>query len=60
MKKTIPRDPVICVSFMNTQLRDFYGDLDGLCEAFEIDRTELEERLNQVGYFYKEELNQFR
>ena len=60
MTKTIPRDPVICVSFINAQLRDFYPDLDELCHAFSADRKELEERLNQADYFYIQELNQFR
>lgn len=60
MTKTIPRDPVICVSFINAQLRDFYPDLDELCKAFGVDRGELEQRLNKADYFYKEELNQFR
>lgn len=58
--KKIPQDPFICLSFVNTQLRDFYSDLDGLCAAFSIDREELTGKLGAAGYFYKAELNQFR
>lgn len=58
--KKIPQDPIICLSFVNTQLRDCYSDLDELCHAFGTERRELEERLGAVGYFYNQELNQFR
>ena len=28
MAGKIPNDPIMCLSFVNTQLRDFYPDLD--------------------------------
>lgn len=56
----IPEDPMICLSFINTQLRDFYTDLYELCHAFQIDRQALTDKLEAVGYFYQTELNQFR
>ena len=28
----IPKDPVMLLSYVNTQLRDFYGTLEALCE----------------------------
>lgn len=58
--KRIPEDPVICLSFINTQLRDFYNDLHDLCSALQIDRQELIDKLGAAGYCYKAELNQFR
>ena len=48
------------LSFVNTQLRDFYSDLDELCSAFDTERSELEKKLQAVGYTYDREKNQFR
>lgn len=48
------------LSFVNTQLRDFYPDLDELCSAFDTERSELEKKLQAVGYTYDREKNQFR
>ena len=33
---TIPRDPVMLLSYVNTQLRDFYPSLEALCEDQEM------------------------
>ena len=30
----IPKDPVMLLSFINLKLRDYYSDLDALCEDF--------------------------
>ena len=54
-----PKDPAMLVSWVNMKLRDFYGSLDELCEELEIDRKELEKRLNEAGFEYNEELNKF-
>lgn len=58
--KKVPQDPIICLSFINAQLRDFYRDLDELCDDLEIDRQSLNDKLNAAGYFYKAGQNQFR
>lgn len=58
--RQIPQDPYICISFINTQLRDFYPNLAALCEDFQIDEQELTHKLNEIGYFYNMEQNQFR
>lgn len=60
MMKRMPNDPVICLSYINTQLRDYYADLDELCYDFGTERRELEDKLGGAGYFYNKELNQFR
>ena len=52
MAGKIPNDPIMCLSFVNTQLRDFYPDLDELCSAFDTERSELEKKLQAVGYTY--------
>lgn len=35
----IPKDPFMLVSWLNTQLRDFYPSLDELCQALNLDRS---------------------
>lgn len=54
-----PKDPAMLMSWVNMKLRDFYGSLDELCEELEIDRNELEKRLNEAGFEYNQELNKF-
>lgn len=55
----IPKDPIMLLSYVNTQLRDFYPNLEELCGALGIDRKETEERLSAVDYHYDRERNQF-
>lgn len=47
------------LSVINTKLRDFYSNLDTLCEDMQYPREELEGKLNQIGYQYDKEKNQF-
>lgn len=58
-KIMIPKDPVMLLSYMNTQLRDFYGSLDAFCEDKNADRKELEEKLAAIDYVYDPAANQF-
>ncbi len=55
----IPNDPVMLVSYVNMKLRDFYKDLDTLCEDLDVDKHELEEKLKSIEYHYDKERNQF-
>ncbi|MBE5865323.1 MAG: DUF4250 domain-containing protein [Lachnospiraceae bacterium] len=55
----IPKDPVMLLSFINLKLRDYYSNLDSLCEDLDLDKTELEEKLHGIDYHYNEERNQF-
>ena len=54
-----PKDPAMLMSWINLKLRDFYGNLDDLCQDLEIDRKELEERLGGAGFEYNETQNKF-
>lgn len=56
---TLPKDPAILLSFINTRLRDVYPDLDHLCDDMHIDRSELEKRLAGAGFEYSPEQNKF-
>lgn len=55
----IPSDPVILLSFLNTKLRDFYPDLDALCEDLDQDKTALTQKIAAIGYTYDSDKNQF-
>lgn len=55
----MPKDPVMLLSFINLKLRDFYANLDLLCEDLDADRGEIVEKLAEIDYHYDEEKNQF-
>ena len=55
----IPKDPVMLLSYMNTQLRDFYKSLNDFCEDKGIERKELEDKLELIDYVYDPVANQF-
>ena len=55
----IPKDPMIFLSYINTQLRDHYANLDDLCSSLDLSVEELKEKLGQIDYVYDEESNQF-
>ncbi len=55
----LPNDPVLLMSTVNTKLRDFYSNLDIMCDDLGVSRTELEEKLADIGYYYDGQLNQF-
>ena len=55
----IPKDPVILLSYVNTQLRDHDPSLDEFCSRLDVDKQEILEKLEMINYFYDEEKNQF-
>ena len=55
----IPKDPMILLSYVNTQLRDCYDSLEALCTLRGIKKEELIEKLDMIDYHYDEELNKF-
>lgn len=55
----LPKDPNMLVSFLNLKLRDYYENLDKLCDDLDEDRTEIEKRLESIDYHYDREKNQF-
>ncbi|MBU5487912.1 DUF4250 domain-containing protein [Clostridium sp. MSJ-8] len=54
------KDPNILLSMINMKLRDMYSNLDNLCEDLDIDRVELEKKLEKIGYSYNSSVNQFK
>ncbi len=59
MKMSLPKDPAMLLSVVNTKLRDFYPSLDELCRSEDVSRSELEQALASLRYVYREERNQF-
>ena len=55
----LPHDDFILLSYLNTKLRDEYDSLDELCDEMEIDRVEVEKRLQAAGYVYSAAQNKF-
>lgn len=55
----IPNDPVILLSYINTQLRDNYPSLDELCSSLMISKEDVIHKLGAIDYSYSEELNKF-
>lgn len=56
---TIPNDPVILLSFLNTKLRDHYGSLSALCDDLEQNETAITQKIAAIGYTYDSDQNQF-
>ncbi len=57
--ENMPKDPMMLLSFVNTSLRDKEIDLEELCKSFGVDRKDIEEKLDKLGYSYNNELNRF-
>ena len=57
---SIPNDPVILLSYINTQLRDNYTDLNELCDSLDIDINVITEKLSMIDYTYDAASNQFK
>lgn len=55
----IPKDPVMLLSYLNTQLRDFYSSLEDCCGALSLDQEQVAKTLGAIGYKYNPEQNQF-
>lgn len=56
---TLPKDPVMLLSVVNTNLRDFYGSLEEFCTAKDVDSQEIISKLETINYKYDAERNQF-
>ncbi len=56
---TLPKDPFILLSVVNTQLRDHYPSLEELAAAYMVDVETLTSRLAAINYHYDPVKNQF-
>lgn len=55
----LPKDPVMLLSFLNLKLRDYYANLDALCEDLDVDKKEIVDKLSAINYTYDADKNQF-
>ncbi len=55
----IPQDPVMLLSFINLKLRDYYSNLEQLCEDLDVNQEEITAKLESIDYRYDREKNQF-
>lgn len=56
----LPREPLLLVSIINTKLRDVYNSLEALCDDLDESIEEICAILNENGYVYDPNLNQFK
>ena len=59
MNNSLPKDPVILLSYVNTMLRDKYSNLDDLCKSLNISEDDITTPLASIDYHYNESLNRF-
>lgn len=59
MLDRLPKDPVMLLSVINTELRDLYPTLDALCESRNVPKEEISAKLKMIDYEYDENENQF-
>ncbi len=56
---TIPNDPMMLLSYINTKLRDEYSNLQLLCDDLELNMNDIISKLSTIDYSYNETLNRF-
>lgn len=57
---SLPSNPILLMSIVNTALRDQYDSLDDFCDDKDISKEELVDTLKKAGFDYMKEINQFR
>ncbi len=55
----IPNDPVMLLSYVNTQLRDFYSSLREMCLALDLNESDIVSKLKSIDYEYDSGTNKF-
>ncbi len=56
---SLPKDPVMLLSVVNTKLRDYYPNLDELAKAEGVTAEEIISKLKNINYIYDENHNRF-
>lgn len=59
MEYNIPKDPVMLLSYLNTQLRDHYDSFEELCLSLNLSAEEISGKLAAIDYVYNANVNQF-
>ena len=56
---SLPKDPFMLLSYVNTQLRDNFSSLTELAKSLGEDEGAITETLGNAGFAYDESLNRF-
>ena len=56
---SLPKDPVMLLSVVNTKLRDYYPNLEELAKAEGVTVEDIIEKLAVINYVYDENHNRF-
>ena len=59
MANGLPKDPMLLLSVVNTKLRDYYHNLDALCDDMNVEKEEIVNTLKTIDYEYDENIHQF-
>lgn len=59
MANGLPKDSMLLLSVVNTKLRDYYHDLDALCDDLDVEKEEIVNTLKAIDYEYDENRQQF-
>ena len=54
-----PKDPAMLLSYVNTQLRDFYPSMEEFCKEMDVEKTEIDEKLAMIDYEYDPVRNRY-
>ena len=57
---SLPNDPVILLSYINTLLRDEYSTFEELCKSLCVSEDDIVSKLSGIGYVYDKNSNSFR
>lgn len=57
---SLPNDPVILLSYINTLLRDEYSSFEELCKSLCTSSEDISTKLKSIGYVYDPNTNSFR
>ena len=59
MSTGLPKDPMLLLSVVNTKLRDYYNNLDDLCDDMQVEKMDILNKLKGIDYEYDESRHQF-
>ena len=59
MEFELPHDPIILLGMINMKLRDFYPDMNQLCDDLELDFESINDTLITAGFKYDVQTNQY-
>lgn len=55
----LPKDPVLLLSIVNTELRDFYPSLEAFCEDRHVKKEFIISAMKSIDYEYDGRKNRF-